>query len=301
MSPKKGDSLADIFATKPGTQQSQIYENTQFHEDNYVNTNYESKSLSKKPKGLSKLQKLGKLTINKVPHNFNLNETFENNEFTPPSSAPITESSPNLSQSMSNFNALNLPAANDDHMLRKKTKSGKSFKSKFRKSSMPTFGTITSSSTSNIYSSLSTKKSTFYVTDSVDVDSGIFAGSEKTSSPDNSNLNLTAPIINLEKKSPTDLKRRSIAAIQTRPNNPPPPPPPHNPTTPTTPNGIDKKSIKSKKLGTTSWYAECGLFKQESIQDEEIIKTGRSEKILSQSSWYAETGLYQTSGNSVAR
>ncbi len=291
MSPKK---MEDIFPKKPGTQQSQFYENTQFPEDNYVNTTFESKSISKKSKGLSKLSKLGKLTINKVPNNFNLNETFENNEFQPPASAPIIESSPTLSQSMSNFSALNVPAT-DENMLRKKSKGSKSFKNKFRKSSAPTFSTLTSSSTSNIYSSLSTKKSTFYVTDSVDVDSGIFAGCEKTtSSPDNSNLNLTASSTILEKKSPNvDLKRRSIAAINTsRPNNPPPPPPQ---------NGIDKKVSKSKKLGSTSWYTECGLFKSETMQDEDIIKNGRGEKTVSTTSWYAETGLYQTSGNSVAR
>lgn len=299
MSTRKLDNIMDSFAANGvhPPPHSSIYENTQFQEDNYVNTSFESKSLSKKSKGLAKLSKLGRMTINKIPNNFNLSDSYENTEFhSPRLSAPNPtpkenglESSPILSKSMSNFCDEINGSSPEDNLNRKK----KSFKSKFKKGSS-SIGSTTSSSTSNIYSALSTKKSVFYVTDSVDVDSGIFAGNEKsTSSPDNSNSNLT--VINEQKSPSSDLKRRSIAAISTSRPIQPPPPPPH-----VSVNDADKKSQKTKRLGTTSWYAECGLFKADAMNGDDV-KNGRGEKTASTTSWYAETGLYQTSGNSVAR
>ena len=271
---KKRSSLGKIPSSR-----SQFYEANQISEDSpYSPPKFESKSLSKKPRGLSKLQKLGRLTINKLPSNFNLNEPFDHSEYqTPRISVQENESnsSPKLSKSMSNFNS---PESEADFQG-PKGKNDKSFKSKFRKGSAPSFG---SSSTSNIYGSLSSKNSTFYVTDSLDVDSGIFAVNEKsTSSPDNSNLNLST------NSSSSDLKRRSIAAINTsRPNDPPPPPP-------------SDGASRTRRIGSTSWYAECGLFKNEDIHDEGHVGDEKSEKTTA--SWYTESGLYQTSNNSVAR
>ena len=298
MSTRKLDNIMDTFANGGHPPpQSSIYENTHFQEDNYVNTTFESKSLSKKSRGLAKLSKLGRMTINKIPNNFNLSDSYENTEFHSPRlsvSNPSTkenglESSPILSKSMSNFIDEMNGTSPEDNLNRKK----KSFKSKFKKGS-PSIGSTTSSSTSNIYSALSSKKSVFYVTDSVDVDSGIFAGNEKsTSSPENSTSNLT--VINEQKPPSSDLKRRSIAVISTSRPVQPPPPPPH-----ASVNDLDKKSQKTKRLGTTSWYAECGLFKPDAINGDDV-KNGRGEKTASTTSWYAETGLYQTSGNSVAR
>lgn len=288
---------------------SQFYESSQITDDNtYASTTFDSKSLSKKSRGFSKLSKLGRMTINKVPNNLNLNDPYANADYQ--SSVPATkqnksgiESSPILSQSMSNFSSLINNSTNDDDgnaQQQSKLKDSKSFKSKFRKGSAPNMNS-SSASTSNIYGSLSSKTSTFYVSDSVDVDSGIFAVNEKsTSLSDNSTINATiSPIY-----PSNDMKRRSIALVNTsRPNNPPPPPPLYGQTaiSPTT-NGSEKKMQKSsRKYGTTtSWYAECGLFKPDSIQDEEIAKNEKSEKTAT-SSWYADTGLYQTSGNSVAR
>lgn len=80
---------------------------------------------------------------------------------------------------------------------------------------------------------------------------------------------------------------RRKTTIGIRPQNPPPPPP-------------DKKSLKTKRMtSTTSWYAECGLFKPETVKDEVLIKEGKKER-GSTTSWYADAGLYQTSGDSVA-
>jgi neuronal guanine nucleotide exchange factor len=261
---KKRASLGKLPSSR-----SQFYENTQIAEDTpYTPPKYETKSLGKKSRGLAKLQKLGRLTINKLPTNFSLNE--DNSEYQTPRVATKeneSNSSPNnnLSKSMSNFN-IDL-----------------SFKSKSRKSSAPTFG---SSSTSNIYGSLASKNSTFYVTDSLDVDSGIFAVNEKsTNSPDNSNLNLSSN----SNSSINDLKRRSIASItsNSRPIEAPPPPP-------------SEGAPRTRRIGSTSWYAECGLFKNEDIHDEENVSDEKNEK-TTRSSWYTESGLYQTSNNSVAR
>lgn len=260
----------------PPPSRSQFYENAQVVEETvYAPTKFESKSVGKKSR-LGKIAKLGRLTINKIPTNFSLNESFEQSEFqNPRNSSNLSKdnensSSPNLSISMSNFNSPD---------------SDKGLKSKLRKGSAPTFGA--SSSTSNIYGSLSSKTSTFYVTDTQDVDSGIYQVNDKsTSSPDNSNLNLSS---NTTSSVNSDLKRRSIAAINhSRPNDPPPPPPPEN-------------AQRGRKFGTTSWYAECGLFKAEDIHNEENSNDDKNEKVSSAASWYTESGLYQTSSNSVAR
>lgn len=269
---KKRSSLGKLPSSR-----SQFYEDQAAEDLDYTVPKYDSKSLGKKSRGLAKLQKLGRLTINKLPTNFSLNEPFDHTEYQairPPSKDNDSNSSPNLSKSMSSFNS---PESEADFL---KIKNDKSFKSKFRKSGSPSVG---SASTSNIYGSLSSKNSTFYVTDSLDVDSGIFSVNEKsTSSPDNSNLNLSS---NSSSTVNSDLKRRSIASISSsRPNDPPPPPP---------------SETTSRTRGSTSWYAECGLFKNEDIHLLEQIGDEKNEK--STASWYTESGLYQTSNNSVAR
>jgi neuronal guanine nucleotide exchange factor len=252
---------------------SKFYETTDIAEDaqspvpEYVAPKYDNKSIGKKSRGLSKLSKLGRLTINKLPANFNTSEPFDQSEYQTPKG--------NHNESNSSLNKLSIHASDNDVEFQNQ-KNNKSFKSKFRKSSAPSIG---SASTSNIYSALASKNSsTFYVTDSLDVDSGIFAVNEKsTSSPDNSNLNLNA---SSNSNISCDPKRRSIASItsSSRPKDSPPPPP----------------SERARRSGSTSWYAECGLFKSEGSEHDE-----KSDKGIS--SWYHETGLYQTSNNSVAR
>lgn len=63
--------------------------------------------------------------------------------------------------------------------------------------------------------------------------------------------------------------------------------------------GGDKKFLKNRKLGATSWYAECGVFKSESLKQASFENELKSKE-RSTTSWYAEVGLYQTSGASVA-
>jgi len=240
--------------------------------------------------------------MNKLPANFNLNEPFETSDYQPP--PPATPSTPRNNNSSSNNHNMSKDH-NENNASLNLSRSLSSFgspeiefdggkikivkdKAKSRKGSAPSFG---SSSTSNIYGSLSSKTSTFYVTDSVDVDSGIFTVNDKsTSSPDNSNLNLSTNSNSSSVNS--DLKRRSIAGINSsgsRPNDPPPPPPP-------------PMEQRQRRSGATSWYTECELFKPEIIHTEtEDSVTGDEKTDKTSSSWYTESGLYQTSNTSVAR
>jgi neuronal guanine nucleotide exchange factor len=195
-----------------------------------------------------------------------------------------------------------------EKISRKKSKTGKSFKSKFRKS-------VTPDSSLNLGSSFNGTRSTFYVSDSMDVDSGIFTSEKQTSiedmnggsstatTPTTSNLNnstvaesgVVAPERRRSKQTPDLTKRKSSLGV--RPNNPPPPPPPPVAHT-------EKKLLKSKRNGTTSWYAECGVFKSDTLKNEGFCADGkRGDRNVSNpnSCWYSEAGLYQTSGVSEAR
>lgn len=256
------ESSEIVVEEAPTTPTSETYE---------APKSYDNKSISKKSRGLSKLTKLGRNTINKLP-TFILNDQFENSEYHASNGSKENNESNSSLNKLSNHKGADF----DNDVEYQNHKNNKSFKAKFRKSSSPSIG---SSSTSNIYSALSSKTSTFYVTDSLDVDSGIFAVNEKsTNSPDNSNLNLNSTS---NTSITSDPKRRSIAAINiSRPLSKPPEPP----------------SERIRRIGTTSWYAECGLFKSGSEQDE----SEKNEKVT-MTSWYQESGLYQTSNNSVAR
>lgn len=164
-------------------------------------------------------------------------------------------------------------------LSRKKSKSGRSFKSKLRKS----FATESSLSIGS--SNYGSSRSTFYISDSVDVDSGIFAGNDNklgTSQEIPTAANSVEKVSDAVLRSPKSMtpdagRRRSSTA---RPNNPPPPPPPGS-------------ADKQRKKSATSWYAECGVFKTENFNGNH-----RGSK-RNGTSWYTEAGLYQTSGESV--
>lgn len=275
---KKRGSIPKMPASR-----SKFYEGTAA--DEYIAPKYESKSLGKKSRGLAKLQKLGRLTINKLPANFNLNNDPFEQQQTPP---PHQNSGNNENHSSPNLSNISPNATNDGESIKHEQRNN--LKNMFRKGSSPS---ISTSSTSNIYGALnnSSKTSTFYVTDSVDVDSGIFTVNDKsTSSPDNSNLNLSgsSTIINSSSSSNAsscDMKRRSTASVNggIRPNEPPPAPP-------------------TRRSGSTSWYAECGLFNREDEHLHQLHHHNDMEKNEKNSnSWYTESGLYQTSNTSVAR
>uniref|UniRef100_A0A9I3A6J4 DH domain-containing protein n=1 Tax=Anopheles christyi TaxID=43041 RepID=A0A9I3A6J4_9DIPT len=218
-----------------------------------------------------------------------------------------------------------------DGATRKKSKSTKSLRSKLRKS-------LVSDSTSlNIGSSFNGSRSTFYVT-SADVDSGIFNGSEGCLNPSTS-----VSQSEMATKPVEDNRRKSIASAtgigtsHHRPTIPPPPPPADAGrkmagTSSLSPLPLLAANNKSsnRKLGATSWYAECGVFKQPhafGTGSDQSLSNGKGGSIsprsslppkdgptaggvggtdrtltsnghTSSSSWYAD--IYQTSGASVA-
>lgn len=190
-------------------------------------------------------------------------------------------------------------------LARKKSKSGKSFKSKLRRSLVPDTSSLSAFSANPI------NKSTFYVNgDSPDMDSGIFTGSDKTLKMDESTSTLTGSgkenasftdlvneiktrnSKNTNNNSVEDVRRRSI--VTSRPLSPPPAPPAIKEATNNNGNGGGGGGITPRPLSKTSWYDECGVFKAEHNAIKELEK-----KAASMTNWYADSGLYQTSGDSV--
>lgn len=291
-------SMSSPKTEKAPSLPGQQYENTTFYvpTDYSSNPNHHTNTIQAKEK--PKKKNMRRSTVSGVSLKIEeLNQPYENHDFhspkiptvVTPTIVPSSISSPVLSHSTSGVVKTDAP-----DFSRKKSKSGRSFKSKLRKS----FATDSSLSISGTSSTYGSSRSTFYISDSVDVDSGIFNSDSKPVVADNNSnksnssekmnkLETDEVILRNESRqsfSPDSGRRRSSS---TRPVNPPPPPPPLI--------VADKdKSRNSKKLGTTSWYAECGVFKPESFNGEH-----RNSKRDKSTSWYAEAGLYQTSGESV--
>lgn len=266
--------------------------------------NYENTPLPKTPK--QSKSKSFKLPLQLGSSSKASSDDYENTDFhqpvTPTSVSPngsALASSPASEQadrsilaSISNSDSSNVST------FRKKTKTGKSLRSKLRKS-------LQSDSSLHINSSFNGSRSTFYVTDSLDVDSGIFNGSEPNSSSSNLNVasvgkDTPSPQKHTTHKTPDADRRKSMiggGSPASRPTIPPPPPPVSASV------GVgagDKKFLKNRKLGATSWYAECGVFKADSLKQASFENELKSKE-RSTTSWYAEAGLYQTSDVSVAR
>ncbi|EDV52010.1 rho guanine nucleotide exchange factor 5 isoform X2 [Drosophila erecta] len=189
-------------------------------------------------------------------------------------------------------------------VLRAKQKNGKSLRSRLRKS------LVGSSFDTKQLSSLAPTRSTFYVEDpegslpalplepeihgSGEMDSG-FSDKNSTPLPEAQKFSTVARKAKKEAKA-----NRRRTTIGLRPHDPPPPPPP--------PMAGSKSPLDAEREQdagqATSWYAECGVFKQASNGavsprgDEPITPTPSGHGGVS--SWYAESGLYQTSGISVA-
>lgn len=193
-------------------------------------------------------------------------------------------------------------------LLRPKQKNGKSLRSRLRKSLVgATFDT-------KQLAALTPTRSTFYIEDpatpqqqehhgSGELDSGF---SEKASSGDIPVMPSTpsaesqkfSTIARKTKKEAKGMRRRTTIGV--RPHDPPPPPPP----------SVELRNSSNRTQldphSPTSWYAECGVFKQSTTapttphgNDEPATPTPITPGGGS-SSWYTESGLYQTSGISVA-
>ncbi|XP_016999832.2 rho guanine nucleotide exchange factor 5 isoform X2 [Drosophila takahashii] len=192
-------------------------------------------------------------------------------------------------------------------VLRAKQKNGKSLRSRLRKS------LVGSSFDTKQLSSLAATRSTFYVEDpegslpalplepeihgvSGELDSGF---SEKNCTTPSAESQKFSTVARKAKKEAKASRRRTTIGL--RPHDPPPPPPPP-PGTGTT--GATDPEREQEAGQTTSWYAECGVFKQATSAavsprgDEPVTPTPSGHGGVS--SWYAESGLYQTSGISVA-
>uniref|UniRef100_A0A0A1X5J7 Ephexin-1 n=1 Tax=Zeugodacus cucurbitae TaxID=28588 RepID=A0A0A1X5J7_ZEUCU len=270
-----------VSQSKYGDSQQKLYENsTQF----YVSGNiYENT-----PKTKSKAQK----NVKKTPTASHEQDIYENTEFHSPPAIVVDDKAVNpADKTPTNQTDLKTDATNAT--LRSKSKSGKSFKSRLRKS------LVGSTFDMKQLSSLSPTRSTFYVEDptyggSGELDSGF---SEKASSGDlptaptiptaeSQKFSTVARKAKKEAKALNSQRRRTTIGI--RPQDPPPPPP-----------------VASS---TTSWYAECGVFKNAtgdvlpeseiSLNDSKASQSGSS--VFNGNSWYTEAGLYQTSGISVA-
>lgn len=251
---KKSMSKSDKSPTLPNQQQ---YENTTFYVNTEVAKNDDRSKVNKKP--------TRRVTTTAI------DLPYENHDFhTPRISSPVPSAA--LQQPISS------PVRDDtspapEPLSRKKSKSGRSFKSKLRKS----FATESSLSIGS--STYGSSRSTFYISDSVDVDSGIFAG-------DNVKIGgsqeLEKPEIRKSSTTHDGGNRRRSSSM--RPSKPPPPPPP-------------PQDGSARKNSSTSWYAECGVFKAEAIQNGNKAKSSVDKG--STTSWYTEAGLYQTSGESV--
>ncbi|KAH8343314.1 hypothetical protein KR059_008103 [Drosophila kikkawai] len=215
---------------------------------------------------------------------------YENTEYGPERNTTTTTTNPHQEQ---------------PPVMRAKQKNGKSLRSRIRKS------LVGSSFDTKHLDSLAETRSTFYVEDpegllptlqlpspeihgSGELDSG-FCEKASTPTAESQKFSTVARKANKEAKA---TRRRTTIGL--RPHDPPPPPPPPIGGSKTT---TDTELREQEPGQTTSWYAECGVFKQASNSlnsprgDEPVTPTPSAGGI---SSWYAESGLYQTSGISVA-
>lgn len=294
-SKKKSSKSLDASAastsatTSKGTPRSPIgqstYENTQF----YVNVEVDratkpTRSRSKTPSQRKSMQPAD------LYENAELHAPF-NKSLPAPATQPPLPATPEPLIELANTTPIS-PIDPKRTFGRKKSSSGhgtgKSLKSKFRKSLGP-------EPNINLGSSFNGKRSTFYVTDSTDMDSGVFTNPPTHASPTAAPL-LPQPPVVADKDTKTSPLLSSPAhqadgkpeatqrksSLTVRPLNPPPPPP------------IDRRSstggasttsslLRNKRsLGTTSWYAECGVFKSAALDEaapcvSDDPKTGSSE------------------------
>lgn len=317
----KSEDTTSSYASLLSSPTVQTYENTQFYVDMSMPKPSRSRSKTPTPGGQKSAISVSE-------------DAYENTEFhSPPNLAKLNHL--DAITTSTNSNTATTPDPPIDHKRtfgRKKSSSigtaGKSFKSKFRKS----LGAETNGA--ELGSTFNVKRSTFYVTDSPDMDSGVFTNppppattttTEPTAAVQSPRISVvetrTSPdqMATTSSVSPEISQRKSSLTV--RPLNPPPPPP------------VDRRSsvggsgaasaLKNKRLlGTTSWYAECGVFKSNTLQETTTTTCDNEDQLETQTvgsggggggstigtttptgkdtTTYADAGVYQTSGASVA-
>lgn len=293
---KAMDSLKDNSSPAHAKNSPQSYENTTF----YVNVD-----LSKSATSVKKSK----------PKVTGYEDPYENTEFHAPRRAlstpyievivnDVSTTMPVMQEKPINPDGTLSPKT----LIRKKSKSEKSLKSKFRKS-------MGHDSHLNLGTTFNGTRSTFYISDSTDIDSGVFTNSGLLTPPKGSESNLLNPAEVLPSAIPVispELTQRK-SSLSVRPTIPPPPPPVDRKSmpNPVNPSAATLTSSNNKRLGTTSWYAECGVFKLDALK--EVSQLDGAGSVISNGSnaqphkdggnspsWYADAGLYQTSGASVA-
>lgn len=278
---------------KPSGSQQKIYEDSaQFYvdENEYQNT----------PKAPVRSKSLAKIVKKPTMPKDLDDDIYENTDFHSP---PII----NESSTLKKINKLEMTSPTQDPnelTLRSKSKTGKSFKARLRKSLVGA-----SFDPKNLGSgTLVTTRSTFYVSDDIvndgsgELDSG-FSEKGDLNGNNQSDLPVECPkLLTVSRKNKKDENisnaHRRRTSIGIRPNDPPPPPPPVS-----LDDNVKKRHHRSS---TTSWYAECGVFKNGTSTHDDNSGKASSQSGNSSgtgggtTSWYTEAGLYQTSGASVA-
>ncbi|GLV44514.1 Ephexin [Carabus blaptoides fortunei] len=129
-------------------------------------------------------------------------------------------------------------------------------------------------------------KSTFYLTSEMDVDTG--------------QVTIARPTSLVDEKPAVPARRRARPPSTQRPASPPPP-------APVSP-ADNSPTSKCQKSRSTSWYAECGLFKAPLAPSAQLIlpplpTSPPPPALVAQyqqqgnTCWYAEVGLYQQNGS----
>lgn len=219
----------------------------------------------------------------------------------------LSNSEKNLLASQSQLETQQQPPSASASLLRPKEKNGKSLRSRLRKS------LVGGAFDTKHLATLAATRSTFYVEDPPEqlpkpeleqegeLDSGFSdkgpVGPEPSAVIPSAESQKFSTVARKAKKEAKLMRRR--ATIGVRPHEPPPPPPP--------PLHLTKSQVVANSMSLTtptSWYAECGVFKQSTgAQTPSMNADGELTTPTANgggSSWYAESGLYQTSGNSEA-
>ncbi|XP_022916174.2 rho guanine nucleotide exchange factor 5 [Onthophagus taurus] len=145
----------------------------------------------------------------------------------------------------------------------------KRFFTKFRRSM-----SLSAESASELTQELNKPKSTFYLTDTIDVDNE----QEKVCDKSKASVSPSVPV-----------KNKTPKSSPIRPMVPPPP----LPTIQNQPVQVELRNpIEHDPKRTTSWYAECGLFKNNDLPLPNLPRRPNT-------CWYAEVGLYQSGPTST--
>lgn len=208
----------------------------------------------------STLKKLKNFVTNKKSPKTK-NKTYDSTQFYVPSSTSASTPQLNIQspESEASPSYENLESSKSTEKI--KPKGSNRIKSKLRKS------LVIFDSNSNLSTPTSEAKSTFYTTSS------------------ESSQNLSTSESTIPKKFSTLVKKSKFSKVQRRKTS-------TDITIPT-----EEPLYENKMKSSTSWYTECGVFK-DTLPNVTITPSTSDEKSSNgHTSWYAEVGLYQANGS----